>query len=164
MKLLSLSCTGRRNGQYSHHLGGNVGVRVTLRVAIMSTTGEWPECDQGDGALLALACKWDNSGPSAPPPVAAGGRNCMWKGSHSYSYKLTVMVSGRDTGAPKWHHESRGSVTAGPGLAPVRGQWQLGEPQGALQQEWRQVHEGWEVSREPLVNMLDLRVEQLVIN
>ena len=43
--------------KFSHHLGGNVGVRVTLRVAIMSTTGEWPECDQGDGALLALACK-----------------------------------------------------------------------------------------------------------
>ena len=36
---------------------GNVGVRVTLRVAIMSTTGEWPECDQGDEALLALASK-----------------------------------------------------------------------------------------------------------
>ena len=45
------------HGRFSHHLGGNVGVRVTLRVAIMSTTGEWPECDQGDGALLALACK-----------------------------------------------------------------------------------------------------------
>ena len=29
------------HGQYSHHLGGNVGVRVTLRVAIMFTTGEW---------------------------------------------------------------------------------------------------------------------------
>ena len=36
---------------------GNVGVRVTLRGAIMSTTGEWPECDQGDEALLALASK-----------------------------------------------------------------------------------------------------------
>ena len=29
------------HGRFSHHLGGNVGVRVTLRVAIMSTTGEW---------------------------------------------------------------------------------------------------------------------------
>ena len=110
------------------------------------------QCDQGDEAPLALASKWDNSGQSALPPVAAGGRNCMWKGSHSYSYKLTVMVSGRDTGAPEWvtpswHHESRSGVTAGPGLAPGRGQWQLGEPQGALQQERGQVHEGWEVSR-----------------
>ena len=58
MKLL-----GRRNGQYSHHLGGNVGVRVTPRVAIMSTTGEWPECDQGDEALLALASNEIMPGP-----------------------------------------------------------------------------------------------------
>ena len=42
---------------------GNVGVRVTLRVAIMSTTGEWPECDQGDEALLALASNEIMPGP-----------------------------------------------------------------------------------------------------